>query len=317
MSKEINIAFELLRSAIGGEAPALGNKPIETSTWWNVFRLVQRHHVVALTYSAATKCTVPREVMMPWLAEREKNIDWYRYQTNVEQDIVGVMLRNNIPATILKGTHLAQYYPQPEMREFGDIDLYFGSRNNEADAVAMRELHVTIDTKPHHHTKYNYRGVTVESHYDYFNSHYPGSNKRYNKMLESVAASTTFDVLHFLRHAAIHFASQGLKLRDLCDWVFLVAGAKDADWNKIRATVKRFGMSDFVATLDSLTHSRLGIASPLWDGNKTGYEEMLEGDMFLGNHADRKRDGGWKRSLAFSDSAFSLLIHKGISHLSH
>lgn len=316
-AEEIDIAFALLRSAISGEAPALDNKPIETDVWWNVFKLVQQHHVVALCYDAAALSGVPRKVIMPWLAEREKAVEWHHYQSGVQQDIVNVMQRNDIPIRVLKGTHLAQYYHQPELREFVDLDFYFGDRHTEADELARKELHISIDTKPHHHTKFNYRGVTVESHYDFFNRHYPASNRKYNCILASLGTSTTFDVLHFLRHAAIHFASQGLKMRDLCDWAFIVARASDVDWNMVKATMKSFGMSDFVATLDSVTHSRLGVASPLWDNCPTGFDKKLEKDMFQDSHAGGKRDSGWKRSLAFNDSSISLLIHKVISHLSH
>ena len=316
-AEEIDIAFALLRSAISGETLVLDNKPIETDTWWNVFKLVQQHHVVALSYDGATRCEVPRKVIMPWLAEREKAVDWHCYQTDVQHEIVGVMQRNNIPARILTGTHLAQYYPQPELREFVDLDFYFGDWHKEADELAQKELHIAIDTKPHHHTKFDYRGVTVESHYDFFNRHYPASNHQYNCILASLGRSTTFDVLHFLRHAAIHFASQGLKMRDLCDWAFIATRASDVDWNMVKATMGRFGMSDFVATLDSVTHSRLGVASPLWDNCQTGFDEKLEEDMFHSSLIGKKRNRGWKRSLTFNDTAISLLIHKAISHLSH
>lgn len=316
--KEAELAFALLRGAIDGTVPALGDRPIETSTWWGVFKLMQRHHVVALSHSVAAKCGVPREVIMPWLAEREKATDWYRYQLDVQNDITDVMQKNGIPFSILKGTHLAQYYPQPELREFGDIDIFFGDRHPAADEVARRELHVAVDTKPHHHTKYIYRGVSVESHYDYFNRHYPASNLQYNKMLATVDDPATFDVLHFLRHAAIHFADKGLKLRDLCDWIFLVERCGKVDWNKVRTEVKRFGMSDFVNTLDSTTHLRLGKASLLWDDNPTGMESRFEEDILLGGRAAKGYgENGWKRRLAFGDSAASLLIHKAISHLSH
>lgn len=290
---------------------------METQQWWSVFKLMQRNHVVALCFDAVDKAGAPRDVLMPWLAEREKAIDWHRHQSDVQQDIVNVMQRNNIPVIVLKGTHLAQYYPQPELREFGDLDFYFGDRHKEADELARRELHITIDTEPHHHTKFDYRGVTVESHYDFFNRHYPASNRQYNCILASLGTSTTFDVLHFLRHAAIHFASQGLNMRDLCDWAFIVTGTSDVDWGMVKTTMERFGMSDFVATLDNVTHSRLGVASPLWKNCKTGFEEKFEEDMFRSSHTEGKPDRGWKRSLAFSDSSFSLLVHKVISHLSH
>lgn len=319
MMTETDIAFALLRSAIDGSVPKL--EQIETNMWWSVFRLVQRHHVVALTYDVAVRCEVPRAVLMPWLSEREKAIGWHRYQLKVQQDIVDTMRQNNIPVTVLKGTHTAQYYPQAEMREFGDLDLYFGDRHAAADEVARRKLNVTVDVTPHHHTKYDYRGVTVESHFEFFNRYYPGSNKRYNQMLASMGASQTFDVLHFLRHAAIHFAAQRLSLRDLCDWAFIVANGKEVDWRTVETEMKRFGMSMFAATLDGITHSRLGIASTMYKGTPSDYLIPMENDIFHGKQSDNTPSqylhSRWKRRLAFGDSEPSLLLHKAISRLTH
>lgn len=321
MKNEADIAFALLRSAINGEAPALGDTPIETETWWSVFKLMQRNHVAALASMAVEHLDIPREVKIPWLAECEKAARWFRYQLEVQQDIVDTMKQNGIDTLVLKGTHLAQYYPNPEQREFGDLDLYFYNRHVKADEIAKRKLKVTVDNKPHHHTKYNYRGMTIENHFDFFNRHYPSSNKRYNKMLVAMEPSPTFDVLHFLRHAAIHFAANGLKLRDLCDWAMLVSNGKDIKWEKVADVMKRFGMTRFVATIDDVTRTRLGIASPLQGIAPAGASQHMVNDIF----SNKQHDGAvkqyfhtrWKRRLAFSDSLTSQLLHKITSHLSH
>lgn len=319
MRTEIDITFALLKSAIDGSTSELGSMDVQR--WWSLFRRMQQNHVAALTYSATAQCEVSRDVLMPWLSEREKAIDWHHYQSSVQQDIIDTMQRNGIRTMVLKGTHLAQYYPEPQLREFGDLDLYFFDNHSEADRVAQRELRVTVNTEPHHHTRYNFRGVTVESHYDFFNSYYPGSNKPYNKMLLSVAPSATFDVLHFLRHAAIHFAAKGLNLRDLCDWVMIVATGKDIDWNTVEREISRFGMAPFVATLDEVTRTHLGIASPLHFCAPAGAVDRLVNDLFYGKpHStavEQYFHSRWKRRLAFGDSLPSQLFHKTLSHFSH
>lgn len=319
MRTEIDITFALLKSAVDGSTPELGSMDVQR--WWSLFRRMQQNHVAALTYSATAQCEVSRDVLMPWLSEREKAIDWHHYQSSVQQDIIDTMQRNGIRTMVLKGTHLAQYYPEPQLREFGDLDLYFFDNHSEADRVAQRELGVTVNTEPHHHTRYNFRGVTVESHYDFFNSYYPGSNKPYNKMLLSVAPSATFDVLHFLRHAAIHFAAKGLNLRDLCDWVMIVATGKDIDWNTVEREISRFGMATLVATLDEVTRTHLGIASPLHFCAPAGAADRLVNDLFYGKpHStavEQYFHSRWKRRLAFGDSLPSQLFHKTLSHFSH
>ncbi len=320
LKTENDIVFALLKSALNGTLPEI--EPLETSRWWQIFRLAQRNHVTALA-AIALPAGTPREVLIPWLAEQQKAANWYRYQLKVQEEVVATMKAHGIETLVLKGTHLAQYYPRPELREFGDLDLYFYDRHTEADAIASRELKVTVEKEMHHHTKYDYHGVTVESHYDFFNSHYPKSNNRYNQMLASQVSSPSFDVLHFLRHAAIHFAANGLNLRDLCDWALIVSNNTRVDWVAVKSVVERFGMSDFMATLDSVTHEKLGVASPMFSPtlfDPTLSERLLEDILISRSQIDGLRQylhSHWKHKLAFNDTPLSLLLHKTISHLSH
>ncbi|MBQ8704661.1 MAG: nucleotidyltransferase family protein [Bacteroidales bacterium] len=183
---ELQLAYNLLRAALDGSVPHVGDTPPEASRWWSLFRLLQRNNVAALCYDAAAAAGAPRQVLMPWLAEREKAVDRHRYQRQVQDDIVEKMRAHGIQTLVLKGTHTAQYYPKSECREFGDLDLYFYDRHADADKVACREFGVDLSNDSHHHTKYDYRGVTVESHYDFVNVHYPPSNRRYEALLKSL-----------------------------------------------------------------------------------------------------------------------------------
>ena len=140
-------------------------------------------------------------------------------------------------------------------------------------------------------------------------------------MLMSLVPSPTFEVLHFLRHAAIHFAAQGLNLRDLCDWTLLVTHVPEADWDVVRTEIERFGMGTFVAALDGVTRARLGVASPLHLDISDDMVRRLEDDILRGRP---NKEGyrtyfhsHWKRQMAFGDTPISLVCHKIISYLSH
>ena len=183
MMKEIDIAFALLRAALEGQGPET-DRTRRLSRWWRLFRLLQQNHVAALTADTDGCPEVPREVLMPWLAESDKAERWHRYQAEVQQDIVDTMKQHGIETLVLKGTHTGTVLPMPERRRFGDLDLYFYDRHDEADRVASEVLKVEVGNDAHHHSKYNYRGVTVESHYDFLNVHYPPSNRRYEALLK-------------------------------------------------------------------------------------------------------------------------------------
>lgn len=333
MNRESNIAFALLRSAIAGGKPDLGTETLETRQWWNLFRLLQINHVAAMTAETVAALDVPREVKIPWLAESDKAIRWHRYQAEVQQDIVDTMTRHGIKTLVLKGTHTAQYYPQPEQREFGDLDLYFYDRHSEADAVARQELGVTIDNGAHHHSKYNYRGITVESHYDFLNTHYPPSNRHYEQVLKELAPSATFEVLFLLRHMAGHFAAARTTLRDLVDWSLTCrALQKEVDWDTVGKVINDYGMRPFVRALCSVAENNLDIQLPLtFDNNPSAEDEKSRviHDMVYGSVDDHASNGigrigwkwnrwhtfGWKRHMVYSDSDINLWFASLASHL--
>ncbi len=342
MNKEIDIAFALLRCSLEGRDTASSlDVSMSAQNWWSLFRLLQRNHVAALVSEVFDKMPKemlpPRAVLIPWLAERDKATDWTRYQRDVQDDIVDTLQKHGIQTLVLKGTHIATYYPHPELREFGDLDLYFFDKHDEADRVAKKELGVSISDKSHHHTKYDYRGVTVESHYDFVNTHYPPSNRNYETLLKEQVPSPTFEVLFLLRHMACHFAASRITLRDLVDWALTCQTLGDkVEWTLVNKTIEDYGMTEFVAVLNAIATQHLGVSMSQCLAVLQSYSlnvslvHKVEHDLVYGSEeADNKADGlerlgwklrrwralAWKRRMVFNDSPLRLLLTSLTSHI--
>ena len=324
---EVGLMFGLVRAALE-RRQADGMEAVEASGWWRLFRLAQQNHVAALV-ADALPAGVPRDVLMPWLAEREKVAARHRYQRQVQQQVEEVMQQHGITTLVLKGTHTAQYYPQPELRDFGDIDLYFFNRHDEADTVVAHELHVAVDRHAHHHTRYDLRGVTVESHFDFVNRHYPPSNRRYEEMLKTLAPSATFEVLFLLRHMAGHFSASRIALRDVVDWALTCrALEREVDWKTVGDMIGEYGMVNFAAVLNCIAAERLGIKVPLQKSNVE--VSAVERDIVLGSDAvletgidglprlgwklRRWRALAWKRKMVYNDNQTLLLMASMTAH---
>ena len=251
--------------------------------------------------------------------------------------IVDTLQKHGIQTLVLKGTHIATYYPHPELREFGDLDLYFFDKHDEADRVAKKELRVSISDKSHHHTKYDYRGVTVESHYDFVNTHYPPSNRNYETLLKEQAPTPTFEVLFLLRHMACHFAASRITLRDLVDWTLTCQALGDkVEWTLVNKTIEDYGMTEFVAVLNAIATQHLGVSmsqclAVLQSCSlDVSLVHKVEHDLVYGSEeADNKADGlkrlgwklrrwralAWKRRMVFNDSPLRLLLTSLTSHI--
>lgn len=303
---------------------------METHQWWGLFRLLQANHVAALTADTVARLEVPREVKIPWLAERDKAERWHSYQEEVQQEIVDCMQKAGIETLVLKGTRLSQYYPQPELREFGDLDLYFYDKHDEADEVAHRQLKVTVSNQAHHHSKYNYRGVTVESHYDLLNTHYPPSNRRYEARLKKLIGTPTFEVLFLLRHMAGHFAASRITLRDLVDWHLLMKAEKgNVDWDMVAKVVEEGGMTRFMDVLNTIVSQRFDNRQPATGSNlisRVEHDIVFGGDTLRGDEEydgfsrlawklRRYRANRWKQPLVYAhDTRLSLLLSTLFAH---
>lgn len=326
--------FGLLRSALTGEPTEV---PAGTD-WQRLFQLLQQNHVAALASEAFGHLTQeqkpPRNVLIPWLSEREKAAAWYRHQLGVQQEIEQLTLQHGIKTMALKGTTLAQLYPQPELREFSDLDLYFYSRHHEADQLAAKHLGVQVNNDSHHHTKYDYRGVTVESHYDFVNRHTPPSNRRFEAQLKELATThsqlPTFEILFLLRHMAGHFAASRITLRDLVDWHLLATAHRgDADWEHVATAAEEAGMLGFVGVLNAIAALRFGNENPLPRSEDAALIERVEHDTVYGSLEEHKeenlgrllwklrryRANRWKHRLAYShDPAWRLFTASLTAH---
>ena len=310
---EIDNMFALVRAAIDGRQAE--GMEMDAAGWWRLFRLAQQNHVVALS-AGALPDGVPRDVLMPWLAEREKVAARYRFQCDVQRQLTDTMSAHGIETLVLKGTHLAQYYPVAETREFGDLDLYFYDRHDEADEVARHELKVVVDNHSHHHTRYELRGITIESHFDFVNTHYPPGNRRYEAMLKEMAPSPTFEVLFLLRHMACHFASSRITLRDFCDWMLTCRALRDgADWNLVQQTVDEYGMRPFVDALEAVEKDNMAderfVRDIVYGGLRDHESENVGRIMWK---MRRWRANAWKRRMVYADSQAALLLSSISAH---
>ncbi|MBP3763041.1 MAG: nucleotidyltransferase family protein [Bacteroidales bacterium] len=290
--------FHLLRPALTGSAPEAGAFVGATANEWeHLFRLLRQNHTAALASETVAALPEqekpPRSVLIPWLSERQKATIRFNYRTQVQQEIIDLMHSHGIDTLVLKGQHLAQYYPKPELREFCDLDLYFYDRHGEADRLAREQLHVEVSNDSHHHSKYNYRDVTVESHYDFINRHTPPSNKQYEELLKSEAPSITFEVLFLLRHMAGHFASSRITLRDLCDW-HVLAAQPGIDWEKVQKAVCTSGMELFVGAVSRIVSTRFGSRIPVAFDCSDSLVRRVEADTIYGNITEHPSED-WSR----------------------
>lgn len=343
MSEAAELLLELLRSVLCGRRPAADAFRTVTDTRWEaVYKLSVRQGVLALAYdgieSLPAECRPPKALLLQWgyntqLVERRN-----RRQAEALEELSEVFFRHRIPVMLLKGAGLARMYPVPEHRPCGDLDIWLYGRHEESLEVISEELHADIRYDSEHHTKFTYRGITVENHYDLINTRIHRSSSALERVLRQEAGTPVpgrkihfpppdFNALFLIRHMASHFAAEYITLRHLCDWaVFMNACSGEVDWPRIRRIYEDYNLVHFAGAVDCLLGDCFGTVVR---GDSQAAEErpLAEKIMFdiLEANPEKTASGlgkvmrwmknRWKFRIAYPDSLLQTFVNSCRVHL--
>lgn len=332
--------FTLIRAALFGHTPdAKPFRQMHERDWMQLLRMAQFHKISAIVCDGIEHLPddvrPPRNQWVQWLTEREKTILRHTHKSHVRDHLFQFFHKHEIPVIELKGSVLSAYYPIPEHRHYADIDLYHYDCHAQADALVESKLHIHPHNDSHHHSKYNFKGVTIESHYDFVNSHTPPSNRTYELTLKQLDPhSATFEALFLARHHSCHFASDRITLRNLCDWaMFMQARSHEIDLPWVASVFEQYNMHRFVGALEAIRTRMLHmpkvpeLSFPI---SEKHYQRILN-DILHGefNAPDpgkpglrrlvwkmrRHRVNRWKHNLTCNDTYIAATTSNFLSHM--
>lgn len=258
-------------------ADASGSK---SADWNALYTLAQQQTVAPLVYTAIL--TLP-EALRPdgtWLRTAYPHLlrtrQAHRLLNGTLAEAVAALQAEGIRPVLLKGQAYARHYPDPELRQCGDIDLYIGEEDYARACTLTRRLGWYADPKenlqpnPKHYGCY-LNNVCIELHRMAAVLDTPRADRLFRpwsrKQLDAstatlnaappeiaaeapTAASTEiplptplFDVVFVFLHLYHHFLNGGVGLRQLCDWVMLLhAHHGRIDLTELRRCLHRFGL---------------------------------------------------------------------------
>lgn len=243
MKPSEKLFFEILQAG-------LWNKPIETTATRETLLQVIRLSMLQAVLGIVGDVIISHESLSALLSEEELKVLRKFVMTNLStsrtwniavQKIVKEMRANDIEPILLKGQGIAQYYPNPDLRQCGDIDLYirpvdFDRACEVISAMASpEERRAAFSLKKHHQIKLG--KVPVEIH-RYTDIYYPA---RLNRIYQSISddgvstdtmtlhlfdidvttPSLNFNAFYLFSHFWHHFIAEGVGLRQIIDWALL------------------------------------------------------------------------------------------------
>lgn len=310
--------LRLLKAALAGNSDRekiRSSGQTDDINYEKLFAMAQAHQVLPLLYDVLETAAHEETGEAPETAAHEEAVNapermgawravWQQAaRRTVSQNyhllftgkfLTGLLREADVPVALLKGTATSAYYPVPELRKSGDVDLYLLKEGDLPKARALFLAHgMTVKEEQHslHHlVMQTAEGIVVELHTliaEPFDN--AAMNTYLEKCRELFAAHTeekeimgvTLPVLtgachayELLLHMLQHFLRAGFGLKLLCDWVvFWKKGVSGEEQQLYERLITESGIKGFSDVVTAVCVEYLGLPEKNVSFMKSGPKE--------------------------------------------
>lgn len=228
--------LDFLRFALDDEAP----QPSDLSdiSWTDLKDFANQHAIVGIVWQGIRRIAshTPNKPtdddILAWMALVSKIQRRNRFMDERTAFVARTFRNEGFPNFILKGQGNAQYYPEPSLRTSGDVDIWLNASRREITRYVQR--HCPDERPIYLHIAFpKVKDVEVEVHYmpSYLNN--PFCNRRLQRFFRQHLPQTnptevalyppySFNVVYQLCHIMHHIFDEGIGLRQLIDYYYLL-----------------------------------------------------------------------------------------------
>lgn len=276
------LEFEFLQIAVGNRDKFLCCPSDEE--WKRLFYFAQKQSLVGFLFCGIERLPneqLPkRDLLLKWygMAESIKKVNVIKNVRCAELD--AILRKGNFKGCVLKGQGTALLYPYPEYRQSGDIDMWIGTSDGSLVSIdtvisyaKQRGVQVShVDIK--HADMRFFNDTQVEIHFKpsySYNFVYDGRLKSWFKSLskeqfdnfDSVVGfaypTIYFNLVYSLLHIYRHLFSEGIGLRQMLDYYYILTNSTKEERKRAYKTICRFGMKDFAGAAMFVLQEVLGL----------------------------------------------------------
>ena len=241
MKAQQRIFFDFLRFSIGASSDI--PKSIEGVDWHKLYAIAKQQALIGVLFHGIQQ--LPKELapdedlLMTWMGQaqriKQRNVRLFMDSAKACKNFKQVGFRN----CVLKGQGHALLYPDPFMRTPGDIDIYLeGGRKRiveYVDGVCPGQV------MRYHHVDFPVMKTPIEVHFIPSYMFCPWHNRRMQKWFSKVmdlqcsnvvtlpdgygemsVPTASFNVVYVLSHLYRHVFTEGIGLRQLLDYYFVI-----------------------------------------------------------------------------------------------
>jgi len=321
--------FEILRYAFwGGEPVKVDAEEID-----GLIELAERQTVAGVVADVIMRCneysweeskTVRRMVSII------NQISATNDQVEIELlRMVKFLSKRQMSFVVMKGQTIGTLYPNPKLRESGDVDFYMAQKDEEK-IIDILSSKTTIEKERNSkHFNFESAGVCFELHTRV--ASFPEKNVQayFDDIIEQEVAgqtekvvingvevptlSPTVNAVYLFVHIFHHFMGDGIGLRQLCDWMLMLHKNKDEiDRQRLGEILDKIGYRKAFCAFGCILTEKLGLKEenfplPITDKDRKWLGKLLKDISKGGNFGKYKRtvtESGWKHGFESAGMAF-------------
>jgi len=301
--KQNEAVLALLKTGLWG-AERFPFRADENTDWQAVYKELSDHAVISLAVDVLPLIPgIGQELRQKWIMSSTRKMMFWHKILKTQQELCELLWEKNIPFAVLKGSSAAVYYPKPEYRTMGDIDVLVRPEDFDRVFSHLRQQGWETGKDGGRHIELKKDGVELELH-RYFSTLADGvaAQKMDDLLVDALERmeKTTLgryslpllprleNGLVLLAHIGQHVRS-GLGLRQIIDWMLFVdREMDDRFWSEeFRAWARLTGMETLAVHVTRMCQLYMGLREDgiTWcaDADEALCGELMELTLARGN----------------------------------
>ena len=268
----MNANFEFLKYCFGYNNVDM-SKVVAKLDWRQLYTFASRQALLGFCFDGIERLTkeyseelkrnpIASDLLMTWLGAAQQ-IRRQNMKVNVVASKLYSMLRGDgLRCCILKGQGNALMYPNVYSRNPGDIDVWVNASREQITEYAKNHFEIGDDIR-YHHIETSVDGVPIELHFFPCSMNNPLYHTRLQKWFkrnadlqcsnvvslpdgigEITIPTTAFNVIYQLTHLYHHFFDEGIGMRQIIDYYYVVCDFYKGYQNSSKITPSLFTIKE-------------------------------------------------------------------------
>ena len=261
---------------------------LSATDWEDLYTLAKQHTVTGLLYGGLRLLpegiNIPEDILMRLISRIGKVSNHGKSMRNLTVALTDYFSGKGLHPVVMKGVETAAYYPDPNLRLYGDVDLYFSPEEFDHAAEVAAKRFGPLRRDPDDSLHFKVDNIDIDLHKDYFGLHIAKDK------LPSIPSPEAILLMHSA-HILHHAIASGIGLRQMCDLAAAYKALESQyDPAGLEAIYRSTGLLKWNRMLSSFIRKSLGVNAPDYgDASTKALERIIFSGGNFGHYAPSRQ----------------------------